>query len=754
MNFVQSQVEPILSALNRQFEAHPDPNYELTCYQPLRDLFTKYERVIKPEYSFIRNFGKPSYQSTVKEVKTNQVINMADAEIEKILEPYRLAVKEQGDMVRDMKAAKAPEIDVKAAVSELKKRKKALQDKENELTADDIKIDRNAFETCLKKRFIFRQAFELYGGVAGFFDYGPIGCMLKNNIIDTWRKHFVVNEDMLEIEASMMTPAKVLETSGHAERFADLMVKDLKTGECFRADHLLEGFIEKQCSDKSVSQEVKDELKKLEPLIEGMSKEELGETMKKYEVKAPVSGNDITDPMEFNLMFKSEIGPTGQIPSFLRPETAQGIFLNFKFLLEFNNGRLPFAGAQIGHSFRNEIAPRAGLIRCREFQMAEIEHFCDPEDYSHPSFPEVENVVLPFYTKNAQTSGGHITKCSLGEALKQKIICNETVAYFLGRIYLFAVKIGIHADKMRFRQHMDNEMAHYANDCWDLECKTSYGWVECVGCAHRGCYDLSVHAKATKTPLVAERKLEKPIEKNVKSILPDKKVIAKQFKKDTGAIIAALTSMEEDEIEKLEAQSANSDEIEVAGFKLKKDMIKFQSKLVKMHTVSFVPSVIEPSFGIGRLIYSLLEHNFKFRDNDVERRYFTIPAVISPYKCSILPISNKPEFNDVIGQLVGQMKKLALPHKVDKSAGSIGKRYARTDEIAIPYGITIDFHTLKISPSTVTLRDRDTTGQVRLPISEVVDVIDQMCLGAINWDHVTQKYPNQDDWVAQNPIDE
>lgn len=122
----------------------------------------------------------------------------------------------------------------------------------------------------------------------------------------------------------MMTPAKVLETSGHAERFADLMVKDLKTGECFRADHLLEGFIEKQCSDKSVSQDMKDELKKLEPLIEGMSKEELGETMKKYEVKAPVSGNDITDPMEFNLMFKSEIGPTGQLPSFLRPETAQG----------------------------------------------------------------------------------------------------------------------------------------------------------------------------------------------------------------------------------------------------------------------------------------------------------------------------------------------------------------------------------------------------------------------------------------------
>merc|ERR1711990_795605 len=128
----------------------------------------------------------------------------------------------------------------------------------------------------------------------------------------------------------------------------------------------------------------------------------MGATLKKFNIRSPVTNNELSEPIEFNLMFQTNIGPTGLIKGFLRPETAQGIFLNFKRLLEFNQGRLPFAGAQIGHSFRNEIAPRAGLIRCREFQMAEIEHFCDPEDFSHSSFSSVSDCILPFYTKNAQ----------------------------------------------------------------------------------------------------------------------------------------------------------------------------------------------------------------------------------------------------------------------------------------------------------------------------------------------------------------
>jgi len=677
---------------------------------------------------------------------------MENPDHEKILAPYRAAVKEQGDLVRELKSNKVPDLDVKAAVSELKKRKKQLQDKENVLTADEAPLDRAAFEACLKKRFFYGPAFELYGGVAGLFDYGPIGCMLKNNLINTWRQHFVTNEDMLEIEATMMTPSKVLDASGHAERFADLMVKDTVSGECFRADHLLEAFIEKAMVDKATSEDTKTEMKKLLPLIESMSKEELGATMERLGVKSPTNGNPISAPMEFNLMFKSEIGPTGQFPAFLRPETAQGIFVNFKRLLEFNNGRLPFAAAQIGHSFRNEIAPRAGLIRCREFQMAEIEHFCDPDQMGHAGFKSVENLQLPLYTKEAQMSGGHIVKMTLGEALKSGTIANETLGYFMGRIHLFAARIGLDEKRLRFRQHMDNEMAHYANDCWDLECKTSYGWVECVGCAHRGCYDLTCHAKASKTPLVAERQLKVPIEKMVTLITPDKKTIAKQFKKDTGAIMAAIAQLSEEAIGVLKAEMDEKSEVSIGGFTLSAAQLKFTTKLQKLHTISFVPSVIEPSFGIGRLLYALLEHSYATRENDQERRYFTIPASIAPYKCSILPISNKPDFDVFIAELTAELKKYGLPHKVDASSGSIGKRYARTDEIAIPYGVTLDFHTVKITPPTVSLRDRDTTGQLRIPLSEVAGVIDKL-VGGMPWGEMSGIYEQQDAWAEAHPLE-
>ena len=180
------------------------------------------------------------------------------SDVEAVLAPLRALVKEQGDLVRDLKGNKAPELDIKSAVTELKKRKKALQDKENEIVAADAPFDRVAFETCLKKRFFYGQAFEIYGSVAGFFDFGPVGCMLKNNVLDLWRKHFVVNEDMLEVECTMMTPSRVLEVSGHAERFADLMVKDLTNGDCFRADHLLEQFIDKAIQDKTTSDDLKE----------------------------------------------------------------------------------------------------------------------------------------------------------------------------------------------------------------------------------------------------------------------------------------------------------------------------------------------------------------------------------------------------------------------------------------------------------------------------------------------------------------
>lgn len=283
----------------------------------------------------------------------------------------------------------------------------------------------------------------------------------------------------------------------------------------------------------------------------------------------------MTEPQQFNLMFTSSIGPTGQHPGwvtstrcreltslilryflrYLRPETAQGHFLNFSRLLEFNNGRVPFASAQIGRSFRNEISPRAGLLRVREFTMAEIEHYVDPEDKKHSKFGDVRNVVASLLDRHVQEAGSTTSvKITIGEAVDRGIIANETLGYFVARIYQFLVKIGINPDRLRFRQHMGNEMAHYATDCWDAEIHNSYGWVECVGCADRAAYDLSVHSAKTGHPLVVRQALKEPIvtEKLVAEF--NKKVLGQRFKGDAGVIQKVVDGMDERELLRMKGE--------------------------------------------------------------------------------------------------------------------------------------------------------------------------------------------------------
>jgi glycyl-tRNA synthetase len=174
-------------------------------------------------------------------------------------------------------------------------------------------------------------------------------------------------------------------------------------------------------------------------------------------------------------MFDTAIGPSGDKKGYLRPETAQGQFLNFSKLLDFNNARMPFASASIGKSFRNEISPRAGLLRVREFLMAEIEHFVDPKDKKHPRFVEVQDLKCRFLPKDVQQAGkADISEATVGEAVSSGMVDNETLGYFLARIWMFLRKIGCDMSRVRFRQHMNNEMAHYASDCWDAELHTSY----------------------------------------------------------------------------------------------------------------------------------------------------------------------------------------------------------------------------------------------------------------------------------------
>ncbi len=329
-------------------------------------------------------------------------------------------------------------------------------------------------EDLLKRRFFYDQSFSIYGGVNGLYDFGPMGCSMKANLVSEWRRQFILEEQMLEIDCSMLTPTQVLEASGHVARFTDFMVKDLKNGECFRADHLIEANLEKLLQDKKLTEEARQEMESYLRQLDNLSAAEMNEVIKKYKMKSPVSNNDLSEPVAFNLMFATSIGPTGLMKGFLRPETAQGMFVNFKRLLEFNQGKLPFAAAQIGKSFRNEISPRSGLLRVREFQMAEVEHFCDPNDKSHPKFDDIKHIELNLYSACDQVDGQPPKNVKIGDAVANKLINNETLGFFLAKIFLFMTDCGINPKKLRFRQHMSNEMAHYAQDCWDAECHTTY----------------------------------------------------------------------------------------------------------------------------------------------------------------------------------------------------------------------------------------------------------------------------------------
>lgn len=513
-------------------------------------------------------------------------------------------------------------------------------------------LDKVVLDAMLRRRMFYTPSFEIYGGVGGLYDYGPPGCALQANIIDLWRKHFVLEEDMLEVDCTALTPHDVLKTSGHVDKFADWMCKDPKNGEILRADHFVEAILEARLKGDKEARGQKIEEKEVDPKkkkkaktaaavklddavvqeyeevlakIDNYDGPELGELIKKYDLKNPETGVLPSDPVAFNLMFQTSIGPSSNLAGYLRPETAQGQFLNFAKLLEFNQSQMPFASASIGKSYRNEISPRAGLLRVREFLMAEIEHFVDPEGgKKHSRFHEVENVEMVLLDRHVQLSGKTLTqKMTIGQAVKDGVVDNETLGYFLARIHLFLEKIGVDLSKMRFRQHMANEMAHYATDCWDAELLTSTGWVECVGCADRSAYDLSVHAKKTGAPLVVRERLDEPKVIEEWQVEIQKKKFGPLFKKDAKTVETALEATSQEQREKLAKELTETGKIVldvegIAGGKatVDKDSVAIEFRKRVENTREYTPNVIEPSFGIGRILYSLIEHNFWTRGSD------------------------------------------------------------------------------------------------------------------------------------------
>ncbi|XP_016477532.2 glycine--tRNA ligase, mitochondrial 1 [Nicotiana tabacum] len=719
-----------------------------TCALSLR------HRVISTHLLRTRLFLKPYTGAPVTMAAT------AEDSLRQALAQKQSSIEFQGNAVRQLKSSGASKPEIEAAVqalNALKLEKSSIESRLIAAAGGSSSASRDAFRqnvvNTLERRLFYIPSFKIYRGVAGLYDYGPPGCSVKSNVLAFWRQHFVLEENMLEVDCPCVTPEVVLKASGHVEKFTDLMVKDEKTGTCYRADHLLKDYCkEKLEKDFSLSSEKAAELKHILAVLDDLSAEQLGAKIKEYGITAPDTKNPLSDPYPFNLMFQTSIGPSGVSPGYMRPETAQGIFVNFKDLYYYNGNKLPFAAAQIGQAFRNEISPRQGLLRVREFTLAEIEHFVDPQDKSHPKFLDVAKLEFLMFPRDEQVSGQCAKRLQLGEAVSSGIVNNETLGYFIGRVYLFLTRLGIDKERLRFRQHLANEMAHYAADCWDAEIESSYGWIECVGIADRSAYDLRAHSEKSSVALVAQEKFSEPREVEKLVITPMKKELGLAFKGNQKMVTESLEAMEEKVAMEMKADLESKGEVEFhvctlgKNVTIKKSMVSISKEKKKEHQRVFTPSVIEPSFGIGRIIYCLYEHSFYTRPSkggDEQLNVFRFPPLVAPIKCTVFPLVQNQQYEEVAKLISKSLTAAGISHKIDITGTSIGKRYARTDELGVPFAITVD------STSSVTVRERDSKDQVRVSTDKVTSVVREVTDGVSTWADVLKVYPLHSSGTAE-----
>ena len=544
------------------------------------------------------------------------------------------------------------------------------------------------------KRGFLWPSFEIYSGVSGFTDYGPLGASLKNNIMQKWRKQYVSGEGFYEIEGPTVMPKEVLKASGHVDNFTDPMTKCESCGEVFRADHIIEEAIGRD--------------------VESLENSEMDEIVKENNIKCPECGGDLANIWDYNLMFKTQIGAKGNKVGYMRPETAQGIFILFKRLERFFRGKLPFGAVQLGKAYRNEISPRQGVIRLREFTQAEAEIFLDPNNKTTPKFAQIENEILCLSSQEVQEKGTEPLEITAREALDKGIVANEMLIYQLYLARKFLNEIGIPNEVLRFRQHLAGEMAHYALDCWDVEVKTDkYGWVEIIGIADRGDYDLSSHSEFSNEELYVFQEYDEPktVQKTV--VKPNLSKFGPVFKGDSPKVKQAIEGADPEEI--ITALNDNGkyvielDEI----YEVSQDLLIIEEVEELVTGEKVIPHVIEPSFGIDRILYSVLLHSFKESD---EKDYFKFEKCIAPVQVGVYPLVKKDGLPEIATELKNMLRESGFTVEYDEG-NTIGKRYARADEIGIPLAVTVDYDTKE--DKMVTVRDRDTEAQERIPISEL-----------------------------------
>jgi len=478
---------------------------------------------------------------------------------------------------------------------------------------------------CKTKGFIFPDS-EIYGGLAGFWDLGPLGVDLYNNIRANWWKHFVHNkENMTGIDGSIISHPRTWKASGHLESFGDVMVECKKCNERSRADHI----IEEQTDLK----------------VEGLSEKDLNKIIKENKIKCPNCGSEeLGETKTFSLLFKTSVGSVEEEKgiAYLRGETAQAMFMNFKNVAETARKQLPFGIAQIGKCFRNEISPRDFIFRSREFTIAEFEFFIHPKE-TKCNLLTKKHLDAKLNLLDAETqekNSQELKETTIGKMLKEKRL-GEWHAYWLAEQMFWYEKIGLDFQFIKVRQHTKDELSHYSSATYDIDFLFPFGSKEIAGNANRGQYDLTQHIKESK------RKLE---------------------------IFDEATKQ------------------------------------------NVIPRVIEPTFGVERTFLAVIANGY---ENDKKRGNIVLhlKPELAPIKLGIFPLVNK--LKEEAKELFDELKEKFVC-QFDTS-GSVGRRYARADEIGIPYCITIDFDCKKNKDATV--RDRDSTKQIRVKKDELITVL-------------------------------
>lgn len=500
---------------------------------------------------------------------------------------------------------------------------------------------------CKKKGFVF-QAGEIYGGFSGFFDFGPLGVELKNNIKNNFWKYFVhKREDIVGQDGSIITNPMVWKASGHVDNFGDLILTTKKTKTKLRADHFIEDT--------------------LNIPGDGLSAEDINKLIK--ENNLTYKGEEFEEVKNFNLMFQTQVGAdmSKNATAYLRPETCQSIFPNFRAISDVSRAKLPFGIVQIGKAFRNEISPRDFVFRCREFEQIEMEYFFNPKSNCDMLEEKHLNLKVSILTAKAQENeSNEMVEISIKELLENEVFkLNTYHAYLLAEFYLwFRDKIGLSEDNLRIREHISTELSHYSTATFDIDYKYPMGFKEMLGLANRTNFDLSRHQEFSKTKL--------------------------EF-------------FDEESKEKL------------------------------------IPHVIEPSFGVERVMMASILEAYTFEE-ERGNIILNFNNSLSPIKVAIFPLMNKEELVKPAREIFNKLLEEDIIAIYDKS-GSVGKRYARQDEIGTPYCITIDYETIEegVNKNTVTIRDRNSTKQVRIPINNIEESILKLLKNKISFEEIMEK---------------